>query len=176
MRPLSSTSYARPNFRIVGAGRIGFQKDPSLFARIARAHKQNSTFTWIGDGELSLRRELEAAGVAVTGWVSRREMLDLMAVHDVLLHTARYEGMPLVCVEAMALGLPVLARKLHAYDGIEAIQLYDNAEEANAMLDRLRDSVDYNSVARSSLAYASGLTADAQHSALAHLYDIAAHK
>jgi glycosyltransferase involved in cell wall biosynthesis len=70
----------------------------------------------VGSGpyERELRRKLAespdvAASVSLVPW---SDAVDVMATHDVLLMTSRYEGVPLVMLEAMALGLPVVAPDL----------------------------------------------------------------
>lgn len=69
-------------------------------------------FLWIGTGTQQQRL------VGLGRLLARHQMLHyeehpnipaLMAAADVLVHTAQYEGMPLVILEAMARGLPVVA-------------------------------------------------------------------
>jgi glycosyltransferase involved in cell wall biosynthesis len=64
-------------------------------------------FEWIGDGEL--RHALDEERIGVLGWLSREEVLSRLSQCDVLLHPSRWEGMPNAVLEAMALGLPVIA-------------------------------------------------------------------
>lgn len=72
------------------------------------------SFTFMGQGRfgpqlVALSRELGAAHVAVRGWGDAREA---MLQADVLLLPSRFEGVPLVALEAIHYGVPVLASRL----------------------------------------------------------------
>jgi len=108
--------------RIVGtAGRMSWQKDPIGFLEVAHqlheAYGETVEFLWIGDGEM--REEVEARSrslglddvVRITGWLDRTSALRLLARDvDIYLQTSRWEGMPLVLIETMVLGKPIVAR------------------------------------------------------------------
>jgi len=91
------------------------QKAPLDFVDAARriaAPIPAAHFLIVGDGEL--RPEVEAARRAaglegrlhLPGW--RRDVPSLMKGFDLLLHTARWEGLPRVLPEALAAGCPVV--------------------------------------------------------------------
>jgi L-malate glycosyltransferase len=67
----------------------------------------------VGDGELSDELEALAARLGVAGRVTfhgfRRDVEALMADADVLLMPSLHEGLPYTLLEAMSLGLPVVA-------------------------------------------------------------------
>jgi glycosyltransferase involved in cell wall biosynthesis len=99
---------------VVGfVGRLAAQKDPlSAVATIGAVDSSlNATLAIIGDGELAGEVE-EAAGrlgnrrVALCG---PREAKTLMSAFDCLLCTSRYEGMPLVFLEALNCGVPIVS-------------------------------------------------------------------
>lgn len=107
-----SAEAAGPNSkrRITTVGGIRAQKNPLLFAQIARSFdRDRAEFVWIGDGDANLKRMLEDAGVRVTGWLARSHVIDAVARADIYLSTAAWEGMPISLIEAMTLGTPVVA-------------------------------------------------------------------
>ena len=120
----------RPKFRaglgipdtapLVGfVGRLAFEKGPDQFVRMAwfiRKDSPDTHFVMVGEGPMrddirSLIRELKLNDrVHLAGACS-----DMPAVYpefDVLASTSRSEGMPLVMLEAMATGLPVVATEV----------------------------------------------------------------
>jgi glycosyltransferase involved in cell wall biosynthesis len=97
---------------VVTVGQIRAQKGPPQFAAIAREVLQRHPdveFVWIGDGDAQMRRELEEAGVQVTGWMAKIDVLHYLADCLLYLSTSRWEGMPVSVIEAHAANLPVVA-------------------------------------------------------------------
>ena len=102
-----------PPLRVVGVGRLTEQKDPERFVRVVAAldallGRGAVTAEWVGDGPLM---PVVRSAVAVAGLV---DVLDLpgelpdasarIAAADLLLLTSRWEGLPLVALEALASG------------------------------------------------------------------------
>ena len=94
---------------VLGVGRLVEQKRPDAFLKIAaeiHQHLPASKFVWIGDGNFASRwdewvkREGLAAVISRVGWQS--EVNSFLFAGDLLLHVARYEGLPLAVAEAMA--------------------------------------------------------------------------
>jgi glycosyltransferase involved in cell wall biosynthesis len=98
----------------VTVGRICTQKDPGFLARAAALAGDAIRWTWVGDGNTRLRHVLESAGVRVTGWLSHAETLQRLRASDVYVHTALWESAPMSLLEAVAAGLPVVARDIPA--------------------------------------------------------------
>ncbi len=75
-------------------------------------HWSRLQLVWVGSGTLA-QRVRRFAGLLGQGRVHLLEPRDdvpaLMDAADLLVHPARFEGMPLVVLEAMAKGLPVIA-------------------------------------------------------------------
>jgi glycosyltransferase involved in cell wall biosynthesis len=101
---------------IVSVGRYFVEKDhPLLIDALAELGRRGRGFKALIVGSGHLHEELEARirergledRVVVTG--ARGDAVDLVATADVLAHTATREGLPLVLLEAMTLGTPIVA-------------------------------------------------------------------
>lgn len=141
--PLAPAAAPVPRGReplVVGGGRLSPQKDPGFFleaARALRARRPGLRVMWLGDGNATWRAELEAAGVEVTGWLPRQATMDLLEGADLYLHSARWEGFPLMVAEAAALRVPTLVRRLPCFDDVPpALTVADagQVEPAEALL------------------------------------------
>lgn len=97
----------------VSVGRLEPQKDPFRFIEIMIQWKQMEpklTAFWVGDGRL--REEFEEtirdagadAWIRCVGW--QDSAVPFLAMADVYVHPARFEGLPFALLEAMAHGLP----------------------------------------------------------------------
>jgi glycosyltransferase involved in cell wall biosynthesis len=95
-------------FRIITSGRIIAQKNPSLFNNIAHYFSEfgQFEFIWAGDGED--RKMLTAKNITVTGWLTKKEIKNLVSEADMYLSTALYEGLSFAVLEALTLHKPVL--------------------------------------------------------------------
>jgi glycosyltransferase involved in cell wall biosynthesis len=106
-----------PEAPLVGfIGRLSPEKGPEMFVRVAQlAHKRlkNCHFVLVGEGPM--RRELqdEIDQHDLTGHIHmvglQRDMTKIYPCLDLVVSTSYSEAMPLVIVEAMASGLPVVA-------------------------------------------------------------------
>lgn len=132
-----------PGPRVVMIGRLSRQKDPRHFLEVSRRTRAriDAEFVWIGDGDESVRRELESEGVQVTGWLDRAELHAQLRVPGVYYHSARYEGFPLSILDAAAFGLPIVARRIDALEGF-AISQVDDADEATERIVELLENRD----------------------------------
>ncbi len=79
-------------------------------------HKTDALFLWVGDGpqEPELRQRVKDAGVEDSLWFAghRDDVPDLIAAADVVVLTSMVEGLPLVVLEAMAAGRPVVGTRV----------------------------------------------------------------
>jgi glycosyltransferase involved in cell wall biosynthesis len=97
-----------------GVGRMAPQKDPLAFVRAARQVLRtipDARFIWCGDGELrqsaeDLAHELNVP-LRVTGHLEN--VWAVMQCFDVFVLPSLYEGLPFTLLEAMALGVRVVA-------------------------------------------------------------------
>ena len=97
---------------IVTIGGIRPQKDPENFAKIAKEVREKDhtiSFTWIGDGDNKSKKLLIESGVEVTGWIETTVVKNKLLNSTLYLSTAKWEGMPISILEALACGLPTVA-------------------------------------------------------------------
>ncbi|BAY77785.1 putative glycosyl transferase [Nostoc linckia NIES-25] len=100
---------------ILFAGRLHPQKDPLLLVRAFAVLNQLYTHLLIaGDGELAteIREEIVRLGlsdrVTMLGAIDMEELAKLHRICDVFVLCSAYEGLPLVVLEALASGTPVV--------------------------------------------------------------------
>ncbi|WP_163167316.1 glycosyltransferase [Arthrobacter sp. Alg241-R88] len=106
---------------VVGAGRLGPQKDPEFFARCIgelRRRGLDVSATWIGGGNPELEATLREEGVLVTGWLSSGEVQQHLRQADVYIHSALWEGFPLAVLEATALSVATVVRDIPAFEEV----------------------------------------------------------
>ncbi|SMD03143.1 glycosyltransferase family 4 protein [Primorskyibacter flagellatus] len=91
--------------------RVLFEALDDLFMRIP-----NLRLTLVGDGPDRARLEHEAARlgdrVRFTGYLSQAEVAETLAEHDICVLPSFAEGVPVILMEAMASGLPVIATQV----------------------------------------------------------------
>ncbi|MDQ1083858.1 glycosyltransferase involved in cell wall biosynthesis [Microbacterium proteolyticum] len=159
---------------IVGAGRDAVQKDPDFFLKCVqtlRGRGLDVRATWIG-GSDALRARFAPAGIDVTGWLTRDAALSTLGEADLYVHTAAWEGFPVAILEAAAVGVPLLARKIPAYAGMDIPQ-FDDPDDLATIVSRLRSQADLcNLVQRTRSALAPN-TCDRQRAALIEAYESA---
>lgn len=88
------------NLKICTVGRIGYQKNPEMFNKIAEKFP-DFKFTWIGDGEL--RNQLSSSNIFITGWQTRKNVLEILNEQDIFILCSLWEGLPISLLEAMYL-------------------------------------------------------------------------
>ncbi|MBD2677567.1 MULTISPECIES: glycosyltransferase [Nostoc] len=100
---------------ILFAGRLHPQKDPLLLVRAFAVLNQPQTHLLIaGDGELAIeiRGEIARLGlsdrVTMLGAIGMEELAKLHRICNVFVLCSAYEGLPLVVLEALASGTPVV--------------------------------------------------------------------
>jgi glycosyltransferase involved in cell wall biosynthesis len=110
-------------FVVLGAGTLNWRKGPDLFVQLAAETKRqapdlDARFVWAGRViepgiDFKLAYEAKLAGVAdrVSFLGEVKDMPGLYAQADAFVLTSREEPLGLVCVEAAAMGLPILCFK-----------------------------------------------------------------
>lgn len=85
-------------FTVYTLGRICYQKNPTLFNKIAES-LPDVRFVLIGDGDL--REELTSKNIEITGWADRATAIKYAVNADVFLLPSRWEGLPISLLESM---------------------------------------------------------------------------
>ncbi len=102
---------------VIGSvGRLSDQKSPVDFVRLADAvyrSRRDAHFIWVGDGPLESEVRKLSASLhldSVIHWLGQRnDVPQLLHIFDCFVLTSRWEGFPLVVLEAMAADVPVIA-------------------------------------------------------------------
>lgn len=128
-------------------GLIKHQRMPDMVRVLVESAPPDWRWLWIGDGPL--RSVVEGLpNLAVTGWRDHRDGLQMLAEADVVLHASRWEGMPNALLEAMALGIPVVASDVvgtrdvvtHGVDGVLVRDVYEHKSYLDELSRLARDS------------------------------------
>jgi glycosyltransferase involved in cell wall biosynthesis len=103
---------------ILFAGRLHPQKDPVLLVQsIAALDNPKAHLLIAGEGELrdDIQAEVARLGlskqVTMLGPMAQKELSQLHRISDVFVLTSSYEGLPLVVLEALACGTPVVTTR-----------------------------------------------------------------
>ncbi|MGP0591322.1 glycosyltransferase [Nitrospira sp. T9] len=121
-------------------GRLEHQKDPLLFVEMMEFLPEYSA-TIVGGGALApmIKQEIARRGlggrVHMVGELSHGEALDILATFSVVVLTSRWEGLPVLVLESMGMGVPVVSMNV---SGLEEI-IHD---EINGMLVEKRSGED----------------------------------
>ncbi|MCA1954744.1 MAG: glycosyltransferase family 4 protein [Anaerolinea sp.] len=101
--------------RLIFAGRFAEQKNPLQVVRVLSGLRE---LPWhcvmAGDGALrpAVEAELQATGLAerftLTGWIEPQQVVDWFERSDILFMPSRSEGLPVVGVQALAMGLALV--------------------------------------------------------------------
>jgi glycosyltransferase involved in cell wall biosynthesis len=109
----------QPEFDIAFVGRLHPQKNPlALPAILAAMNRPRVTMLIVGGGELetALRENCRRLGVesqiTMAGTKSRTDALELMSRARIFVLPSLWEGVPVSVVEAMKMGLPVVASRI----------------------------------------------------------------
>jgi glycosyltransferase involved in cell wall biosynthesis len=98
---------------LVMVGRLAPQKDPLTLLEACKLLEADFRLMIVGDGELRGRAEAFVSQnnlrdkVTFTG--ERHDIPEILAASDILVLASRWEGLPLVIIEAGIVGLPVVA-------------------------------------------------------------------
>lgn len=113
-----------PRELVVGfSGRMSSEKAPDVFLEIVRTceGEQGIRFLMTGAGPLAESVEQEARRIdsRLLTYLGRVDDVEaVMSLYDVLVLPSRFDGRPLVVMEALAMGIPVLASRVGGLPGL----------------------------------------------------------
>lgn len=117
--------------RVIWAGRFMPEKNPlQVVHSLAQLRHLKWHCVMIGDGpQRSLvEREIRHQGLGerflLTGWLSQDEVMDWFAHSDILFMPSLSEGMPLVGLQGLAMGLAIVASRVGGF--VDLVQPYHN--------------------------------------------------
>lgn len=101
------------NLQVAFVGRLSKEKNPLLYVKAAAKLKDLPNIAWLcyGGGEIldELRAEAMALGSPVKFMGTSSNMTGVFNAVDLLVLTSEIEGLPMVVIEAMMSGVPVVA-------------------------------------------------------------------
>lgn len=108
---------------VVMIGRVCEQKGYRFFAEVAAKVGSDAKFLWIGGGGAEGVSVLQEAGVEVTGWISRKEVLKYLVNSDIYFHSAAWDGFPISVLEAANYELPIILREIGPFsaEGLDVV-------------------------------------------------------
>ncbi len=125
---------------LVASGRLQPSSDPRYFVRVVeevRARYPAVEVRWLGGHQGVLADSLRAAGIDVTGWLPRSEMLAQMAEASVYVHTSAWDGFPMTLLEAVSLGVPSVGRRIPQLEECPPTILFDTPSALGSEIARL---------------------------------------
>ncbi len=108
--------------RLIFAGRFVPQKNPLQLVRVlAQLQYLEWTCTMLGDGPLmrDVREEIASLSLqerfSLPGWVTPEIVIDEFAQSDILFMPSRSEGLPMVGVQALSMGMAIVASDIGGF-------------------------------------------------------------
>lgn len=177
IQPRSETKATRTP-KVAMSGRISAQKDPAFFIAIIeelRCLGVDVDAVWLGDGDASGRVRLVSHGIRVTGWLDKEALMTELKECSVYVHSAAYEGFPLSVLDAAAMGVPIVARRIPAFQSVRILQ-GDTPEELAVLVRSVMGDVNFHRIAMSANEHLlDTMNSDSLAAALERVYAIASH-
>lgn len=173
VRPRLEKSVATEDLVVVGAGRLGPQKDPEFFRDCIVALREAGHSIeplWIGGGDPEIERMLEDSGIATTGWLSRESVLERLREADVYIHSAAWEGFPIAVLEAAITRVPIIVRDIPAFFGVDLPLVINSPSELSQIWPGLESVSGRSAVVRAAAKVLGSYTDTTQSRVLHSLY------
>jgi len=140
---------------VIAIGRICEQKNPLRFQRVISKVTIPAVFLWVGDGDPATRSELESSKIQVTGWLGKDEVLVRLSKASILVISSDWEGMPIVAIEALALGIPIVAFYIKSLEeiiqnGQTGYLCASESEMINAIESLLKSNIELGIISKNS--------------------------
>lgn len=139
------------NFNITFIGRLADPKEPLLLLQAISQIKSKINVNIVGTGpkldELTnFIKDCNLANVHLLGELNRIKTLDVLKQSDIFILISKWEGLPLTILEAMSMGLPVIASNVGGISeavGVEnGILIENNVFDIKEALNRLLNNSD----------------------------------
>jgi glycosyltransferase involved in cell wall biosynthesis len=147
--------------RLLFVGRLAVQKNVDMLLHALDGVSERFETVLVGDGELegelkALANKLQLENVRFHGRADGADLVDLFRQADLFVLPSEREGMPLVLLEAMAMGLPTVATDIAGnrdvvIDGENGrlVPLNDTAAMRRALIELVSDDVLYRRMSES---------------------------
>jgi len=127
-------------------GRLEKQKGVEYLIDALSQIQSAIELTIVGEGELEhiIREKIKVVGlenISIVGWKTQEELVSYYQSHDFFILPSLHENNPLVLIEAMACGLPIVATKCNGSEEIVLEEIGVLAEIKNA--DDLAQKIDW---------------------------------
>lgn len=112
--PKSAAEWTCTGLRVLFVGRLDEQKGVDVFFDAMRHVGDRACAVVVGASVVAHGQAVPEvpSNVQLAGWRSRAQIADLYRCAEVLVMASRWEGLPLVALEAMRAGLPVIATRV----------------------------------------------------------------
>lgn len=116
----------KDNLNIAFVGRLSYEKGPDIFAQLATEMKEFTQLSFHIYGDGPMRGSLDSLATSNLELKGHQANTDFWQEIDILMITSREEGLPMVLLEAMNRGIPVITTAVgaipnvisHGYNGI----------------------------------------------------------
>jgi glycosyltransferase involved in cell wall biosynthesis len=138
-REVATDNGDKENLNIVFIGELNKRKGIDILIEIIKQSPENYIYNIVGDGPYTevIRNFSQRKNVKYHGYLSENAVSQVLSRADILLMPSRAESFPLVSLEAMSHGVPVLNSSLTRLDLPEYVQYTNNSGEIKEYMTQL---------------------------------------